>query len=68
MRSALGQIADMSFWSWFKKRRRRKIEQQRTEAVARAMARGATPEEAMAAGERAARGNTRATMMGAINT
>ncbi|WFE52501.1 MULTISPECIES: hypothetical protein [unclassified Micromonospora] len=58
----------MSIWSRFTKRRREKIEQQRSEAVARAMARGATPEEAAAAGERAARGNTATTMMGAINT
>ncbi|MGW0214760.1 hypothetical protein ACWDXH_10225 [Micromonospora chokoriensis] len=58
----------MSIWSRFKKRRREKIEQQRSEAVARAMARGATPQEAAAAGERAARGNTATTMMGAINT
>ncbi|MEU8214460.1 hypothetical protein AB0C47_01650 [Micromonospora taraxaci] len=58
----------MSIWSRFKKRRREKIEQQRSETVARAMARGATPQEAAAAGERAARGNTATTMMGAINT
>ncbi|MEV2240416.1 hypothetical protein [Micromonospora sp. NPDC049891] len=58
----------MSFWNWFTKRRSRKIEQQRTEAVARAMARGATPEQAVAAGERAAHGITRTTMSGTINT
>ncbi|MEU8423109.1 hypothetical protein AB0C15_19755 [Micromonospora sp. NPDC048835] len=58
----------MSIWSWFTQRRKEKIEQQRTEAVAAAMARGATPEQAVAAGERAARGNTAASVMGAINT
>ncbi|MER7165788.1 hypothetical protein ABT336_06860 [Micromonospora sp. NPDC000207] len=45
------------------KRRSRKIEQQRNEAVARAMSRGATPGEAAAAGDRAARGDTAATVM-----
>ncbi|WP_433114479.1 hypothetical protein [Micromonospora sp. CA-246542] len=57
----------MSFWSWFKQRRSEQIEQRRQEAMAKAMARGATPEEVVAAGERAARGNT-AAVMGAINT
>jgi hypothetical protein len=67
-RPAPGKTMLMSMWSRFKKRRREKMEQQRSEAVARAMARGATPEEAAAAGERAARGNTAVAVMGAINT
>ncbi|MEU7873116.1 hypothetical protein [Dactylosporangium sp. NPDC049140] len=56
----------MSIWSWFKKTRRERVEQLHNEAVAKAMARGATPEEAMAAGERAARG-TNAAMIAIIN-
>ncbi|MFI7024349.1 hypothetical protein [Micromonospora sp. NPDC049900] len=52
----------MSIWSRFTQRRRRKIEEQRNEAVARAMARGASPEEAAAAGDRAARGDTATTV------
>lgn len=61
-RPAIGKIHRMSIWSWFTKRRSRKIEQQRTDAVARAMARGATPERAAAAGRRAARGDTATTV------
>ncbi|MCO8276842.1 hypothetical protein M1L60_40305 [Actinoplanes sp. TRM 88003] len=57
----------MSIWSWFKKRRSEKIEQQRHEAVARAMARGATPEQVKAAGDRAANG-TNTAVIGAINS
>ncbi|MBM2617874.1 hypothetical protein JIG36_20155 [Actinoplanes sp. LDG1-06] len=58
----------MSIWSRFKKRRSDKREQLRTEAVAKAMARGATPEQAKAAGDRAASGTTNAAVLGAINT
>jgi hypothetical protein len=58
----------MSFWSWFTNRRRRKIEEQRTAAMHRAMARGATPEQAKAAGDRAGDGVTRVVMMNSINT
>ncbi|MEV4349885.1 hypothetical protein AB0J83_35960 [Actinoplanes sp. NPDC049596] len=63
-----GKIKDMSIWSWFKKKRSEQIEQRRNEAVAKAMARGATPEQAMAAGERAARGTTNTAVIGAINS
>lgn len=58
----------MSIWSRLKKRRSEQIEQRRNEAVAKAMARGATPEEAKAAGERAARGHTTSAVLGAINS
>ncbi|MFY1703278.1 MULTISPECIES: hypothetical protein [Micromonospora] len=60
----------MSILSRFLKRRRRKIEEQRNRAVARAMASGATPQEAAVAGDRAASGistHTRLTMMNSIN-
>ncbi|MFY1616942.1 hypothetical protein [Micromonospora sp. WMMD736] len=57
----------MSFWSRLKQRRGEQIEQRRQEAMAKAMARGAAPEEVVAAGERAARGNT-AAVLGAIST
>ncbi|MEU7928164.1 hypothetical protein [Micromonospora sp. NPDC049801] len=57
----------MSFWNRLKQRRNEQIEQRRQEAMAKAMARGATPEEVVAAGERAARGNT-AAVLGAIST
>ncbi|WP_433458834.1 hypothetical protein [Micromonospora sp. CA-248212] len=56
----------MSFWNRLKQRRNEQIEQRRQEAMAKAMARGATPEEVVA-GERAARGNT-AAVLGAIST
>ncbi|MBL7256245.1 hypothetical protein [Paractinoplanes lichenicola] len=57
----------MSIWSWFKKRRQDRIELQRNEAVAKAMARGATPAQIKAAGDRAANGTTNAAVIGSIN-
>jgi hypothetical protein len=58
----------MGFWSKLRKRRDEQIEQRRTEATMRAMAGGATPEQARKAGDRAAsRGNTNAAITSAIN-
>ncbi len=58
----------MSIWSRLTSKRKEQIEQRRNEAVAKAMARGATPEQVKAAGERAARGNTNAAIGGAISS
>ncbi|MGX1851723.1 hypothetical protein [Streptomyces sp. NPDC055299] len=56
----------MSFLSNLKRKRAEQIEQRRTEAMLAAVARGATPEQAQRAGERAARGNTNAAIAGSI--
>jgi hypothetical protein len=58
----------MSFWSMLRRKRNEQIEQRRTEATLKAAARGATPEQAKRAGERAARGNTNAAITGGITT
>jgi hypothetical protein len=57
----------MSLFSRLKRKRNEQIEQRRTEATLKAAARGATPEEARRAGDRAARGYTNAAITGAIS-
>lgn len=59
----------MSLFSKLKRKRNEQIEQRRTEATLKAAGRGATPEEARRAGDRAARrGNTNAAITGAISS
>jgi hypothetical protein len=58
----------MSFLSRLKRRREAIVEQRRSEAFLRATARGATPEQARKAADRAARGNTNAAITSAINS
>jgi hypothetical protein len=58
----------MSFLSTWKRKRTEQIEQRRTAATLKAAARGASPEQAKRAGDRAARGNTDAAITGSINS
>jgi hypothetical protein len=59
----------MSFWSRLKSSRRQRVEQERNEAFLKAMAQGATPQQARKAADRAARrGNTNAAITSAINS
>ena len=59
----------MSFWSKLRDKRQARLDQVRTEATLKAAAKGATPEEARKAGDRAARrGNTNAAITSAINS
>jgi len=58
----------MSIFSKLAEKRKRQSEQRRNEAVAKALARGATPEQAKVAGERAARRASNGAIMGAINS
>jgi hypothetical protein len=58
----------MSIFSRLAEKRKRRSEQRRDEAVAKAMARGATPEQAKAAGERAVRRASDGAILGAINS
>jgi hypothetical protein len=71
-RFALGQggkVRDMSIWSRLRDRRKAQLEDIRRDATLKAAARGATPEEARQAGERAARrGTTNAAITGAISS
>ena len=50
----------MAFFERLKRKRKEQVEGRRSEAYLKAMARGATPEQARKAGDRAARGNTNA--------
>lgn len=58
----------MSFFSKMKHKRAEQVEQRRAAATEKALARGATPEQAERAGDRAARSNTNAAITGAINS
>ncbi|MBW8090771.1 hypothetical protein IGW14_22790 [Streptomyces hygroscopicus subsp. hygroscopicus] len=69
-----GQLITMSFFSELKRKqielrrmRTEQIEQRRVEATLAAAARGATPEQARRAGDRAARGNTNAAITGSLH-
>jgi hypothetical protein len=57
-----------SFFSRLRAKRTDQVEQRRNEAILKANALGATPEQARRAGERAARGNTNAAITGSINS
>ncbi|MCX4883269.1 MULTISPECIES: hypothetical protein [unclassified Streptomyces] len=61
-------MAILSFLSSLRARRAQQAEQRRNEAILKANALGATPEQARRAGERAARGNTNAAITGAISS
>jgi hypothetical protein len=61
-------MAILTFLSSLRAKRAEQVEQRRNEAVLKANAQGATPEQARRAGERAARGNTNAAITGAINS
>ncbi|MEV4347198.1 hypothetical protein AB0J83_22305 [Actinoplanes sp. NPDC049596] len=58
----------MSFWSKLKRKRDEQLERTRQEAYLKATARGATPEEARKAADRAARSGTNSAINGAINS
>ncbi|WP_329460702.1 hypothetical protein [Streptomyces sp. NBC_01497] len=60
----------MSFFGKLKRRQSEQAEARRAQAMMEAVARGATPEEAQRAGDRAARrrANTNAAIMGSINS
>ncbi|WP_345633951.1 hypothetical protein [Rugosimonospora acidiphila] len=58
----------MSFWSRLKQRQSEQVEQRRNKAIEEALARGATPDQAKRAGDRAARRYTNAAITGAINS
>lgn len=57
----------MAFFERLKRKRKEQVEQRRSEAYLKAMARGATPAQAQKAGDRAASGNSNAAITGAIN-
>ena len=57
----------MAFFDRLKRKRREQVEQRRSAAYLTATARGATPEQAAKAGDRAARGNTGAAITSAIS-
>ncbi|AGL16230.1 hypothetical protein [Actinoplanes sp. N902-109] len=59
----------MSIWSKLRSKRQARLEEIRRDATLQAAARGATPEQARRAGDRAARrGNTNAAITSSINS
>jgi hypothetical protein len=58
----------MSFLRRLKQRHNERVERRRNEAIEKALGRGATPEQAQRAGDRAARRYTNAAITSSINS